>query len=89
MMVLKSCKGSSCTHPWNVLHPQGNVASLTDSLRASYDAFYDEQPKVTFTKCELGYIKESEGPMNVNIYGEEWKDVPTSFRYQGGFSLWA
>jgi hypothetical protein len=98
MMVLKSCKGRSCTHPWETLHPKGNVATLTDSLRPSYDAFYKEQPKVHFTKCELGYIKESEGPMDVVPFGassrEEWKaelrkkGAPVHFRYQGEFSIW-
>ena len=98
MMVLKSCKGRSCTHPWETLHPKGNVGSLTDSLKPRFDAFYDEQRKVHFTKCELGYIKESEGPMDILPFGEfgqdDWKvelrkkGAPVSFRYQGGFSIW-
>lgn len=98
MMVLKSCKGRACTHPWETLHPKGNVMSLTDSLKPKFDAFYEEQPKVFFTKCELGYIKDSEGNMDVVPYGahghDQWKaelrkkGAPVSFRYQGGFSIW-
>lgn len=62
MMVLKSCKGGTCVEPWKVLHPQGDVASLTDALRARFDAFYDEQVRVSFSRCELGYIVDAEGP---------------------------
>lgn len=98
MMVLKSCKGRQCTHPWETLHPKGNVGSLVASLKPRFDAFYEEQPKVSFTKCELGYIKESEGPMEVVPFDamktEQWKaelklrGAPVPFRYQGGFSIW-
>ncbi|KAF1813934.1 Arylsulphatase [Eremomyces bilateralis CBS 781.70] len=89
MMVLKTCKGRACTHPWEILHPKGNVASLTDSLQPRYDSFYVDQPKVSFTKCELGYIKESEGPLDAIPYAQEGAaDDPLSFRYQGPFSIW-
>lgn len=68
-----------------------------DSLRERYDAFYEEQPKVHFTKCELGYIKSSEGPMDIFPYGSNGNNVeeekyadysPPSFRYEGQYSLW-
>jgi hypothetical protein len=98
MMVLKSCKRRSCTHPWETLHPNGNVATLTSSLNARFDTFYHKQPKVYFTRCELGYIKDAEGPMDVVPDGQrsqnQWKaelkkkGAPVSFRYQGDFSIW-
>lgn len=69
-VVLKSCKGTQCVHPWNTLHPAGDVATLTDSLNLRYDGFYRAQPKVAFTKCELGYIRESEGPQDVVPFGD-------------------
>lgn len=62
MMVLKSCKGGTCVEPWKVLHPQGDVTSLSDALKVRFDAFYKEQVKVSFNRCELGYIIGSEGP---------------------------
>jgi hypothetical protein len=95
VLVLKSCKGETCIHPWKVLHPEGNVHSLVDSLGQRFDAFYHEQPKVSFSKCELGFIKESEGPLEPKqfskdeIYWEERREalrkqgVPVSFKYQG------
>lgn len=69
-----------------------------DSLKERFDAFYEDQPKVSFTKCELGYIPSSEGPMEVVPFGSRndgvWKnelrsgDIQSTFRYQGKFSLW-
>jgi hypothetical protein len=51
-----------------VLHPAGDVSKLTEALSIQYDAFYDDQPRVRFDKCEKGYIKESEGPQQANIF---------------------
>jgi N-acetylglucosamine-6-sulfatase len=93
MLVLKSCKGAVCTAPWTVLHPEGDVQSLVQSLESRFDAFYAEQPKVSFAKCELGYIKEHEGPQEARsfrrteIHGPQEKGAP-SFRYQGQLSWW-
>lgn len=68
LLVLKGCKASACTHPWSVLHPKGNVENLADALSAEYDDFYAKQPKVSFSKCELGQILSSEGPQNGFAY---------------------
>lgn len=69
LLVLKTCARDSCRQPWHVLHPQGDVASLEDSLAPRFDAFYQGQPRVAFSRCELGYIAESEGPSHVNQFG--------------------
>lgn len=62
LLVTKSCKGVTCARPWQTLHPQGNVNSLKDALSPRFDAFYEkEQAKVSYSKCEMGYIVESEG----------------------------
>ncbi|KAF7196133.1 Arylsulfatase [Pseudocercospora fuligena] len=68
LMVLKTCKGRACTHPWEVLHPAGNVATLIEAMTPEFDDFYFEQQKVAFEKCEKGYILESEGPIRVTPY---------------------
>lgn len=68
MMVLKSCKQQSCTHPWESLHPSDNVNNLLDALSSDYDDFYREQVKVGFTRCEGGYIVESEGPQEFHAF---------------------
>ncbi|PLN85287.1 Arylsulphatase [Aspergillus taichungensis] len=68
-MVLKSCNGDSCRHPWQQLHPGGQVKSLSAALDARFDKFYAAQPKVTFADCALGYIWEKEGPHDFNIFG--------------------
>lgn len=68
MMVLKSCVGTECTQPWLQLHPQGNVKTLQHAMNSNYDQFYDSQPKVTFSACELGYLQEYEGPQGAMKY---------------------
>jgi N-acetylglucosamine-6-sulfatase len=99
MMVLKSCKGKECHHPWSVLHPHGHVKTLKESLSSHYDTFYHEQPKVSFDSCELGYIREQEGPQNPNIYGkssdfshgnhlELRAEKESTFKHQGPWSIW-
>lgn len=62
LMVLKTCKGSDCVQPWKVLHPTGDVDSLHDALDGKFDDFYAQQESVEFTRCEKGYILESELP---------------------------
>lgn len=76
MMVLKSCKGGDCVEPWKVLHPQGDVESLSDALKVRFDAFYEEQTKVSFNRCENGYIIDAEGPQAPYQYrqGTSWHD---------------
>jgi arylsulfatase len=69
LMVLKSCKGKQCIHPWNTLHPQGNVKNLGDALNDKFDQFYANQPKISFTACADGYILALEGPQNVIAFG--------------------
>jgi hypothetical protein len=72
MMVLKSCKGSACIEPWKVLHPQGDVNSLSDALKVRFDTFYEKQTRVSFSRCELGYIIDSEGPQAPYQYRKGW-----------------
>jgi hypothetical protein len=68
LLVLKSCKGITCIDPWKVLHPAGDVNSLSMALGAQFDDFYKAQPKVLFTRCEMGYLVESEGPQVASVY---------------------
>ena len=71
LMVLKSCKGTQCTRPWNVIHPNGDVKDLWDALSVKYDLFYlREQQRVEFNRCEQGYILDAEGPQDVKIWTE-------------------
>ncbi|KAG6833040.1 hypothetical protein H0H87_012051 [Tephrocybe sp. NHM501043] len=72
LLVLKSCKGETCIKPWNVLHPNGSVKNLRDALSSTYDAFYTRQHKVSFDRCELGYIIDSEGPQTPLTYRHDW-----------------
>lgn len=63
LFVLKSCKGEVCRDPWAALHPLGNVQSLQEALSPRFDQFYQQdQQRVRFDRCEMGYIVESEGP---------------------------
>ncbi|KAF5564116.1 arylsulfatase [Fusarium phyllophilum] len=74
MLVLKSCKGNTCIEPWNILHPEGGVTSLKDALQTKFNAFYKEQVKVRFDRCEYGYLIDAEGPQVGYEYREglEW-----------------
>jgi len=64
LMVLKTCKGRQCTHPWEQLHPTRDVSSLRDALAPRFDAFYaHEVARVAFDQCEQAYVLESEGPI--------------------------
>jgi len=67
-LVLKSCRGNSCRDPWTALHPKGDVHSLPQALDPKFDDFYDSQPKVKFSRCDLGYKLEAEGPQNAKPY---------------------
>ena len=97
LMVLKSCKRQECHEPWKTIHPTADIKTLTDALDSDYDAFYEEQPKVSFSSCEMGYLIDAEGPQHVN----EWKTTDSkdsvllqqgggrqSFRYTGHESWW-
>lgn len=76
LMVLKSCKARSCTHPWGEIHPGGEVQSLKEALNPEFDSFYATQPKIKFEECVSGYILGAEGPTNVNqLYLKDgWAD---------------
>jgi hypothetical protein len=87
------------SNPWKSLHPEVDVASLVDSLRPKFDTFYSDQPRVSFDRCESGYILESEGPLIPNRFHKEGivfgpqteherellrkQGFPVSFTYQG------
>jgi hypothetical protein len=49
--------------PWETLHPEGRVHTLEDALSPRFDYFYEvEQTRVSFNRCEPGYIIDAEGP---------------------------
>ena len=77
LLVLKSCKGSSCVKPWQVLHPGGDVNSLADALNAWFDYYYEKmQVKVEFSRCEQGQLLDAEGPQEALVYrdGLYWNE---------------
>lgn len=72
LMVLKTCVGRQCTHPWEVLFSNGEVKNLYDAVAPEYDEFFETKvERVAFEKCEKGYIAESEGPVwnGSQVYG--------------------
>ncbi|OJJ43639.1 hypothetical protein ASPZODRAFT_73938 [Penicilliopsis zonata CBS 506.65] len=70
LLVLKSCKGSTCINPWDVLHPDGSVKTLRDALHKHYDGFYTAQHKVSYDRCEAGYLVDAEGPQVPFIHSD-------------------
>ena len=72
--MTKSCKAETCVDPWKVIHPRGDVRSLGDALAGEFDGFYgslSKEEKVGFSKCELGYLKSSEGVQELSVVFEE------------------
>lgn len=70
LLITKSCAGKTCREPWMVLHPKGDVASLTDALHPKFDSWYTsvaERVKVSFDGCALGYIREIEGAQSLGF----------------------
>lgn len=98
LMVLKSCYGKECHEPWKTLHPKSKVKNIKQALEHDYDDFYENQPKVSFSSCELGYLKDAEGPQHVNAWtGEEEYPLASeesaegkqkSFQYHGPLEWW-
>ena len=86
-LVLKSCKGSTCTHPWRALHPEGDVRSLADALGRRFDDFYAEQPKVSFDECAPGYLVDVEGPQEHHVY-KGWKGMGMQRDAADEWSFW-
>lgn len=62
VLVLKSCKASEYTLPWQVLHPDNRVTNFYEALQPKYEAFYTAHLDISFAACELGYLPLSEGP---------------------------
>lgn len=64
ILALKTCKGAkACTEPWETLLPGADVASLAEAMDAKYDDYFASLPKISFDRCEEGYIADAEGPM--------------------------
>jgi N-acetylglucosamine-6-sulfatase len=76
LVVLKTCKGALCTRPWSLHHADdASVTSLLQALAKDFDAYYAAYPKIGFSSCELGYIKEAEGNKErISHAGVEWID---------------
>lgn len=69
VQVLRTCNGTVCVHPWQKLHPDGNVSTLVDAMDSTYDNFYTQkQVKMKFDKCLDGYFPDNEGPRPI-AYG--------------------
>lgn len=57
-----------------MIHPKGDVKTLGEALDERFDGFYaslSEKEKVGFSKCELGYLKASEGVQSLGFVFEE------------------
>lgn len=88
-MVAKSCKARSCHAPWETLHPDGKISTLTHALDSDYDDFYAEQPKVAFDSCEMGYLIDYEGPQHVNVWDKHsFSDHAGDQQALGGHWSW-
>ncbi|WPH02265.1 Hypothetical protein R9X50_00512100 [Acrodontium crateriforme] len=95
LMVLKSCKAETCREPWKSLHPNTKVKTLSHALDLKFDDFYAEQPKVSFSSCQMGYLRHEEGPQDVNVWSDGRAFQPVklngqqaTFDYGGHWTWW-
>ncbi|KAF2108786.1 alkaline-phosphatase-like protein [Lophiotrema nucula] len=70
LLVLKSCKGNTCTQPWKELHQDGTVKNLRDAMDATYDEYYNnlhDKFKVRFNKCY------NNATIDISAEGPQWQ----------------
>jgi hypothetical protein len=63
LLVLKTCKGKTCSGPWNELLPGSGVTSLDGAMNTKYDSYFASLPRVDYDSCEEAYFLEAEGPV--------------------------
>lgn len=99
LLVLKTCKTTTCIKPWSSHHENNSVETLSQALNPEFDAYYIKYPKVGFSSCELGYIPEAEGNVDTIQFaaaGVEWalaaeqpvRKGQEPFKYRGSWSDW-
>lgn len=82
LMVTKSCKENSCRDPWTTLFPNGEVKDLADAMRAQYDTFFADQPKVSFSSCKFA-ILDRFGSARATDWNKSQVNLATSFQKKG------
>ncbi|KAG2495839.1 hypothetical protein HYH03_006078 [Edaphochlamys debaryana] len=60
LAVLAVCRGESCSNPWKVLHPSGEVQSWAQALQGKYDSVYDDITPFRFKNCLPYQVKDNE-----------------------------
>jgi N-acetylglucosamine-6-sulfatase len=63
LFVLKTCRATSCSDPWETLLPESGVTTLAAAMSPKYDQYFTDLPKVAYSECAGGYIAEVEGPV--------------------------
>lgn len=63
LFVLKTCTGFVCQDPWGALLPGTGVNTLAGALDTSYDTYFAELPRVSYSSCEEYYLLDAEGPV--------------------------
>ncbi|ORX50234.1 Arylsulphatase [Hesseltinella vesiculosa] len=75
LVVLKTCRSSSCRDPWAALHPGDiSVQSLSDALDARFDGYYEQFRDVAFKECLTYYDEANELPS----FGQHFQANATS-----------
>ena len=83
VMVLKTCRGTTCSRPWESLHPDGSIWTLKQALDPRLDSFYHDQPQMWFLDCPSAYFAEWEnqepvitdiGGLHVQDTGFDWRN---------------
>ena len=86
LMVTKSCSGTTCTTPWQVLQPANitnakPIGTLKDALDPAYDEYFATFPKVQFKVCMQYQDADNEAP----FYPPESRSLGTKWRKRTDF----
>ena len=68
LLVGKSCKQESCRNPWITLFPSGEVSDLAGAMKAKYDSFFEDQPKVSFSSCKSCHLN-----LVISLNSSDWQ----------------
>lgn len=73
LLVLKTCRGDTCTNPYKELSTHNDFVQLSDLLQqrnvdSNVESWLRDLPKVEYSTCQLGYQSRNEWPQ----WKSEW-----------------
>ncbi|PNH09105.1 Arylsulfatase [Tetrabaena socialis] len=75
LTVLSYCSGSTCSRPFDRIHPEGTVVNLAEAMDPSYDTLYANFQKLNYRRCAEYYDPANELP-DPRLVPLEWAPPP-------------